>query len=361
MGRTHNFNAGPGALPQEVLEQAQAELLDFRGSGISLLASSHRGPEYSAVHAETIQSLRELIGGTEDHDILFMGGGARTQFVLVAWNLLQDGQHGDYLVTGNWSETAVAEASKIGDVRTVWSAESAGFTRVPNPGDYAVDPAAAYLHYTSNNTIRGTQYPAPPDSGDVPLVCDMSSDILSRPVHCQDHDLIYAGAQKNLGPAGVTVVIVRRSLLERMRTDLPGIFSYRTFAKKDSLLNTPPVFAIYLVGLTAKHWLERGGLAPLAEANARKARRLYETIDGSDGFYACPVEPASRSAMNVVFRMRDAALEARFLEESKAHGFVGLKGHRSVGGLRASLYNAVPESSVEALCDFLDDFRSRSA
>ncbi len=359
MGRVHNFNAGPAALPREVLEQAQAELLDFRGSGISLLESSHRAPEYAAVHEETLTALRALIGGTEEHEILFMGGGARSQFALVAWNLLRAGEHGDYLVTGNWSQTAVAEASKLGEARVLWSGEAGGFTHIPTPDEYTVAPTATYLHYTSNNTIRGTQYPEPPASSAVPLVCDMSSDILSRPVHCDRHALIYAGAQKNLGPAGVTLILIRKSLLEQLRDDLPGIFSYRSIAAKSSLLNTPPVFAIYLVGLTARHWLDRGGLAPLAAANARKATALYAALDESDGFYRCPVEPSSRSSMNVVFRIHDESLEPTFLEESRAAGFIGLKGHRSVGGLRASLYNAVSEESATALVEILAAFRQR--
>ncbi len=358
--RVHNFGAGPAALPLPVLEEVQRELLDFRGTGMSILESSHRGAAYAEVHRETVAALRELLGGAPEHEILFMGGGARTQFAAVPWNLLPDGGSADYLVTGRWAEMALAEAAKRGGGRVAWSSEETGHDRVPAAGDFRVDPGASYLHYTSNNTIFGTQFPAPPDSGSVPLVCDLSSDILSRPLDLSRFGLIYAGAQKNLGPAGVTVVAVRRDLLERSPADLPDTLSYRKMAEKDSLLNTPPVFAIYLVGLVARHLISRGGTAAAAERNEAKAGLLYRVIDESDGFYRGHARPDGRSRMNVTFRLPSEELERRFLEEAARADMSGLKGHRSVGGIRASLYNAIEIASVEALAELMEGFRRRN-
>ncbi len=359
--RVHNFGAGPAALPLPVLEEVRRDLLDFRGTGMSILESSHRGAAYGEVHRDTKEALRELLDGAPDHEILFMGGGARTQFGLVPWNLLPAGGSADYLVTGRWAEMAVAEAAKRGTGRVSWSSEDTGHDRVPGAGDYPVDPEAAYLHYTSNNTIYGTQYAAPPDSGPVPLVCDMSSDVLSRPLDISRFGLIYAGAQKNLGPAGVTVVVVRRDLLERSPADLPDTLSYRKMAEKDSLLNTPPVFAIYVVGRVARHLLARGGVVGAARRNEEKAALLYRVIDESGGFYRGHARPESRSRMNVTFRLPSEELERRFLEEAGRAGMAGLKGHRSVGGIRASIYNAIELASVQALAELMEDFRRRAA
>ncbi len=358
--RVHNFGAGPAALPLPVLEEVRRELLDFRGTGMSILEASHRGAAYGEVHQGTVAALRELLGGAPDHEVLFMGGGARTQFGAVPWNLLPAGASADYLVTGRWAELAAAEAAKRGTARIAWSSEATGHDRVPAPGEYRVDPEAAYLHYTSNNTIFGTQLAAPPAAGPVPLVCDMSSDVLSRPLDLARFGLVYAGAQKNLGPAGVTVVVVRRDLLERSSADLPDTLSYRKVAEKDSLLNTPPVFAIYVVGLVVRHLLARGGVAAAAERNEAKAGLLYRVIDESDGFYRGHARPDSRSRMNVTFRLPTEELERRFLDEAERAGMAGLKGHRSVGGIRASLYNAVELASVEALAELMTDFRRRS-
>jgi phosphoserine aminotransferase len=360
--RVHNFGAGPAALPLPVLERVQGELLDYRGSGVSILESSHRGKLYGEVHERAMARLRELVGGAargDGYEVLFMGGGARTQFGLVPWNLMRPGASADYVVTGKWSEMALAEGAKRGRAREVWSSADSGHDRVPGPGELTkelLDPAAAYLHYTSNNTIVGTQFHHVPEAGAAPLVCDMSSDVLSRPLELERYGLVYAGAQKNLGPAGVTVVLVRGDLLARSPAELPDMLSYAKVADKRSLLNTPPVFAIYVLDLVLGHLLERGGLAAAAERNEEKARRLYGAIDGSGGFYRGHARADSRSRMNVTFRLPDADLEARFVAEAAAAGLVGLKGHRSVGGIRASLYNAVELEAVEALVGFMEEF-----
>jgi len=359
--RVHNFNPGPAALPLPVLEQVQRDLLDFAGTGMSMLEMSHRSPTYEQLHNQTIADLRTLLGGTEEHAILFMGGGAQMQFALVALNLLPPVAYAEYLVTGVWSDTALREARKIGDVRVLWSSATTAHTRIPAPGEFRVDAGAAYLHYTSNNTIVGTQYTYIPASRDVPLVCDMSSDLLSRPVDLARYGLIYAGAQKNLGPAGVTVVMIRRDLLARCRPDLPSTMSYAQMAAHNSLLNTPPVFAIYVAGLVVQHLLAQGGLAAAAARNREKAALLYARLDSSAGFYRGWAQPESRSCMNVTFRLPTPALEARFVAESTHAGLIGLAGHRTIGGIRASLYNAVSMEAVRALVAFMEDFQRRYA
>jgi phosphoserine aminotransferase len=358
MSRLFNFSAGPGALPLPVLEQAAAELVDFRGAGMSLLEMSHRGPIYDRVHRECVADLHTLLGASDDYAIIFMGGGARTQFALVPTNLRPHGSAA-YLNTGRWADGATKEASKLGPVDELWSSEGSGFDRVPGPIEFSVPAGAAYLHYTSNNTIYGTQYQYVPDAGDTELVCDMSSDILSRPVDVSRFGLIYAGAQKNLGPAGVTVLVIRRDLLERSVAALPELWSYKKIASKDSMLNTPPVYAIYLVGLVAKHMLDLGGAEGVAVVNERKAARLYGAIDGTD-FWTGHARRDSRSIMNVTFRSPSAELDQRFVAEAAEAGMNGLKGHRSVGGLRASIYNSVPEEAAVALVDFMTEFERRA-
>ena len=356
--RVHNFGAGPSTLPLTVLERVRSELLDYHGSGMSILESSHRGPRYDRVHREAIADLRALLGGAERHAVLFMAGGARTQFSAAPMNLLGAGARAAYVTTGRWSEMALEAGSRYGDAVEIWSSRESGYDRVPEPGALEVEPGLAYLHYTSNNTIRGTQYHHVPEAGDVPLVCDMSSDILSRPFDPAPFGVIYAGAQKNLGPAGVTVVLVREDLLERSPADLPETLSYAAMAAKNSLLNTPPVFAIYVVGLVLKYLRESGGLPAAERRNRRKAELLYAAIDGSDGFYRGHARVADRSWMNVTFRLPDEDLERRFLVEAESEGLVGLKGHRSVGGVRASLYNALERGSVEALISFMREFQA---
>jgi phosphoserine aminotransferase len=357
--RVHNFGAGPAALPLAVLERIREELLDFAGTGASVLEISHRSPAYDRLHNEAIERLHSLLGSSESHDVLFMSGGARTQFSAVPMNLLRSGSQAGYVTTGRWSELALEAGQRVGKVREVWSSQQRSFDIVPRSGDFELDPEFVYLHYTSNNTIFGTQYPETPDVGSVPLVCDMSSDFLSRPLDVRPFGLIYAGAQKNVGPAGVTLVLIRKDLLENASD--PGIdtLSYARMAAKNSLLNTPPVFAIYAVARVLEHLENLGGLEAMAERNQAKAKMLYRTIDASSGFYSGHAQPASRSKMNVTFRLPNPDLEAKFIAEAAEEGLMGLKGHRSVGGIRASIYNAIEPRSVEALASFMDEFQHR--
>ncbi|MBN93274.1 MAG: 3-phosphoserine/phosphohydroxythreonine aminotransferase [Deltaproteobacteria bacterium] len=357
--RVHNFSAGPSALPLAVLEAARRDLSDFNGTGMSIMEMSHRSQTYDEVHNQAIADLKALMGMDDSWDVLFMGGGARTQFALLPMNLLPEDGLGTYITTGKWSEGALSEANKIGHAEELWTSKETGHDRVPAPGEVAPKASSTYLHYTSNNTIYGTQFHHTPDSGDALLLCDMSSDILSRQVEVDKFSVIYAGAQKNMGPAGVTVVFLRRDLLEHSPADLPETMSYQKMGSKNSLLNTPPVFPIYMVGLVARHLVEQGGLDTIAAANVQKAELLYRAIDNSGGFYRGHAQPDSRSRMNVTFRLPDEELESAFLSESGELGMNGLKGHRSVGGLRASIYNAVPLDAVTALVDFMDDFKRR--
>jgi len=358
--RIHNFGAGPAVLPLGVLERVREELLDYAGTGMSVLEMSHRSAAFEAITQKAEADLRALVGLGAEHAVLFLQGGASLQFAMVPANLRPAGASADYLVSGHWSQAALKEARKAGGARVAGSSEASGFDRVPSPAELDLDPSAAYLHYTSNNTIYGTQWPEPPEPPPgVPLVCDASSDALSRPVDTQRLGLLYAGAQKNLGPAGVTVVIVRRELLERVPGGLPALLDYRLLAESRSLYNTPPCFAIYVTGLVLEWLREQGGLAALAERNQAKAALLYGAIDASDGFYRGHARAESRSRMNVTFRLPDAPSEKAFLQEAQAEGFDGLKGHRSVGGVRASVYNACPHESVAALAAFMTDFRRR--
>jgi phosphoserine aminotransferase len=358
--RVHNFGAGPAALPLPVLERVQAELLDYAGTGMSVLEMSHRSAAFEAIVQKAEEDLRALIGAGPEHSVLFLQGGASLQFAMLPANLRATGASADYVITGHWSKAALKEAEKAGRARVAGSTEASGFDRVPAQAELELDPQAAYLHFTSNNTIYGTQWakaPVPPAG--VPLVCDASSDVLSRPLDAAGYGLIYAGAQKNLGPAGVTLVVMRRDLLERTPRALPALLDYRLLAENRSLYNTPPCFAIYVTGLVLAWLRERGGLAAAGERNAQKAALVYEAIDASDGFYRGHARPGSRSQMNVTFRVEDAAAEKAFLSEAQAEGLDGLKGHRSVGGVRASLYNACPRESVAALADFMGEFRRR--
>ncbi len=359
MRRVYNFNPGPAALPLPVLERVQAELLEYPGSGMSILEMSHRSSAYAQLQRQAIADLRTLLGISDDYAVVFMGGGAQTQFALIPLNLLPVGAYAHYVVTGVWSATALREAQKLGDARELWSSAATGYDRVPGPEELQLDEDAVYLHLTSNNTVVGTQFSDFPQPDAVPLVCDMSSDLLSRPLEVSRFGLIYACAQKNLGPAGVTVVIIHQELIERCRARLPGTLSYIQMAAKNSLLNTPPVFAIYVLGLVLRHTLDAGGLGVVAARNAEKARRLYDTLDASGGFYRGYARPASRSQMNVTFRLPSPDLEARFVEQAEHAGLVGLKGHRSLGGIRASLYNAVSLQAVETLVGFMHEFRQR--
>lgn len=359
MTRIYNFSAGPATLPEEVLEQARDELLDWRGTGMSVMEMSHRGKHFMSIAERAEADLRELLDIPGDYRVLFLQGGATGQFAAVPMNLLGAKSAADYAITGNWSKKARKEAGKYCDANVAASTEEGGFTGVPPQSEWKLSPDAAYVHYTPNETIQGVEFHWTPDTGDAPLVADMSSCFLSRPVDVSEFGVIYAGAQKNVGPAGVTVVIVREDLLGRTRADTPMVIDYKAQAEADSMLNTPPCFAWYMAGLTFQWLKRRGGLEAIAERNERKSGKLYDFIDGSD-FYSNPVAPEARSRMNVPFLLADESRNAAFLEESEAAGLTALKGHRSVGGMRASIYNAMPEEGVDALIDFMRDFEKRN-
>jgi len=357
MARVHNFNAGPAALPLAALERARDELLDFEGTGMSILEHSHRGKAFERVHGETMSLLRELCAIPDDYRVLLMQGGASHQFALVPMNLLAPGKSADYVLTGGWSEKAYDEARRVGEARVAaTTAVDKRYARIPRQDELTLDPSAAYVHMTTNNTLFGTQWAEPPETGDVPLVADMSSDFLWRPIDVRKYGLIYAGAQKNIGPSGIAIVVVREDLVAAGRKDIPKVFQYRTFAESDSLYNTPPTFSIYLVRNVLSVTKERGGLVEAERRNRQKAGLLYDTLDALSGFYTAPVERASRSTMNVVFRLPTPELDKTFVAEAAKQGMVGLAGHRSTGGIRVSLYNAIELASVEALVSFMKDF-----
>lgn len=356
MKRTWNFYAGPATLPLSALERARDEMIDWERTGMSVMEISHRSKEYDAVHHEAMALIAELLGLDDDHQVLFLQGGASLQFAMVPMNFVPPGGSADYVITGSWSQKALKEANLVARGRVAGSAEPGGFTSIPTAADLDIDPQAAYVHITSNNTIKGTQYFDFPDTGRVPLVADMSSDFLWRPFDANRFHLIYAGAQKNLGPSGVTVVIVRKSWLGKANQGIPTMLRYSTHSEKESLYNTPPTFAIYMVRNVLLWLKEMGGLAEVERRNRAKAARLYEAMAAHPDFYRCPVAPGSRSVMNVVWRLPSEELEAKFVAEAKAARMVGLKGHRSVGGCRASIYNAMPAEGVEALAEFMDAF-----
>lgn len=358
MTRAYNFCAGPAALPQAVLERAQAELLDWQGKGLSVMEMSHRSAEVVSIAEQAEQDLRDLMGISDDYAVLFLQGGASTQFSAVPLNLLGDKGSADYVNTGQWSKKAIKEAKRYADVNVVASSEDDNFASIPAFDSWQLNDDAAYLHYTPNETIGGVEFFWTPEVK-APIVADMSSTILSRPMDVSKFGLIYAGAQKNIGPAGLTIVIVRRDLLGKANAACPAMLDYQTAADNDSMYNTPPTLAWYLAGLVFD-WLKgEGGLEAIEVVNRRKAEKLYGYIDNS-GFYANPVEVASRSLMNVPFTLADAALDKAFLAEADDAGLLNLKGHRSVGGMRASIYNAVPEAAVDALIDFMKDFAQRN-
>lgn len=353
MKRAYNFNAGPSAMPLEVLQESQAEFLDFQGTGMSVIEISHRSAEYAALHQETKALLKELMDIPDDYHILFCQGGGSTQFLMVAANFLTK-KYGAYVNTGVWAKKAMAEAKFYGEAYEAASSADKNHSYIPQ--SFEIRPETSYVHLTANNTIYGTEYPDFPKF-DVPIVCDMSSDILSRRVNVADFDLIYAGAQKNLGPAGVTLAIVKDDFLKTARTDLPTMLKYQTFVDKDSTYNTPPVFAIYMVNKTL-HWIkEQGGVDVIAARNAKKAKLIYDVIDQSEGFYIGHAEPAYRSNMNITFNLQTPEMEKDFIAQGKAAGFVGINGHRSVGGCRASAYNAVPVEACEALAEYMKQYQ----
>ena len=356
MTRIYNFSAGPAALPEEVLTQAQAEMLDWHGAGLSVMEMSHRGKEFMSIAEQAETDLRELLRIPSNYKVLFLQGGATSQFAMIPMNLIGRTGKADYFRTGSWSKKAINEAGRYGSVRISADTEVEGkFTSVPASDAVSVSPEAAYLHYTPNETIEGVEFPYVPETGDVPLVADMSSTILSRPLDVSRFGLIYAGAQKNIGPAGLTIVILREDLIDTPLEGTPTMFSYATHAESGSMYNTPPTYGWYLAGLVFKWLLANGGLAGMAEVNRRKARLLYEAIDASS-FYSNPVDPLCRSWMNVPFTLADAELDAEFLKQAGEAGLKTLKGHRSVGGMRASIYNAMPEQGVRALVDFMAEF-----
>ena len=357
MTRCYNFCAGPATLPVEVLEQARDELLDYRGSGMSIVESSHRGKEYSAVHEEAVANIAELLGLSDDYAVLFLHGGASLQFAMLPMNLLGAGQTADYVHTGAWAGKAVKEARKLGTVNLAADVTGDVPKRIPDASELALTPGAAYVHITSNETIEGTQWKDYP-ACEAPLVADMSSDILSRPFDMSRFGLVYAGAQKNLGPAGVALAVMRKDLAERAPASLPTMLRYDTCIQNNSLYNTPPCFAIYIIMLVTR-WLKGIGLDAMAARNRAKAAKVYAAIDSTD-FYRGTAAVDSRSDMNVTFRLPDEGLEAAFVKEATAAGLKGLKGHRSVGGIRASIYNAMPVEGVDALVAFMREFeRSR--
>ena len=359
--RVHNYSAGPAALPLEVLERAQAELPNYGDSGMSVMEFSHRGPHYSAIHEKTTATLRELMAVPDTHKLLYLQGGASQQFAMIPMNLRAAGQSAGYVMTGSWSKKALKEA-KVGGgaARVVATSEETNFHRVPPESEWKKDPDAAYLHVTTNNTIFGTQMHFVPETGVVPLIADMSSDILSRPLDVSKFGLIYAGAQKNLGPSGVTLLIMREDLIERGGEDIPIILRYRTHAAADSLYNTPPCWGIYVLGLVAEWVKENGGAEGMAKRNQEKVDILYGALDDSHDYYRSTVERDSRSSMNVTFRLPTEDLEKKFIAEAGEAGFKTLKGHRSVGGIRISMYNATGPESIRELVGFMSDFASKN-
>ncbi len=360
MSRVYNFSAGPAMLPEAVLQQAQAELTDWHGAGSSVMELSHRSKEFLSVFAEAEQDVRDLLGVPDTYKVLFLQGGATGQFAAIPMNLLRGKTKADYILTGSWGKKAISEAKKYCEVNVAASPDSQKFTTIPPFENWALSADAAYVHYTPNETIDGVEFHWVPETGDVPLVADFSSTILSRPIEVSRFGLIYAGAQKNIGPAGVTLVIVREDLIGNALSMTPGVFDYAQQAKAESMLNTPPTYTLYMAGLGFKWLKKQGGLSAMAERNERKAKKLYAAIDGS-GFYRNPVDPPCRSWMNVPFVLADPELDAEFLAGAAQAGLTTLQGHRSVGGMRASIYNAMPEAGVDALIDYMTDFEKRKA
>jgi len=357
MSRVFNFSAGPAALPDAVLERVRDDIPDWNGTGMSVMEISHRSKEFMDVAAKAEQDVRELLAIPDNYSVLFTQGGATLQFAMVPLNLSAQGDTVDYVLTGTWSKKAIAEAEKYCNVNIAADASGNNFTAIPAQDTWRCCDDAAYLYYTPNETIAGVEFHFIPEVGDTPLVADMSSTILSRPLDVSQFGVIYACAQKNIGPAGLTLVIVRNDLLSRARDPIPNLLRYSVYSESDSLSNTPPVFAWYVAGLVFEYLKEQGGLAAMAEINERKSAKLYAAIDDSD-FYSNPVNKDCRSWMNVIFVLKDSSLDGKFLEESKAAGLTNLKGHRSVGGMRASIYNAVPEAAVDALIEFMHEFEN---
>ena len=359
MKRVFNFSPGPAMLPEAVLRRAQAELLDWKGSGMSVMEVSHRGSAFIDFAAKSERDLRELLGVPDNYKVLFLHGGATLQFAAIPLNIAPPGSVVDYVVTGNWSEKAVQEAQRYVDVNVAATSKATNFTTIPDPSTWKLSKNAAYLHYTPNETVFGVEFHGIPQVSDAPLVADMSSTLLSRPIDVSRFGIIYAGAQKNIGPAGLALVIVREDLLGRARRETPGVVDYKVMAENDSMWNTPSTLSWYFAGLVFEWLKEQGGLEAMAEINRRKAEKLYAAIDTS-GYYKNPVDKACRSWMNVPFTLPSAELDKPFLKQADAAGLTNLKGHRMVGGMRASIYNAMPEAGVDALIEFMGDFAKRN-
>jgi phosphoserine aminotransferase len=358
--RIYNFSAGPAILPEDVLKEAQENLFALPGVGMSILEISHRSKTFDKIITEAKQDLKSLLNINDDYELLFLQGGASLQFIMVALNLMPPVNKADYIVTGSWSKKAVKEAKKVGTVNIAATTEDVTFNRIPKQEELKPDPDASYIHFTTNNTIYGTEWHKEPEAGNVPLVCDASSDILHKKIDVTKYALIYAGAQKNMGPSGVTLVIIRKDLLERSSDSLPTMLSYKTHVDNNSLFNTPNTFGVYIIGLVAKWLIKLGGLDAMYKINKEKAEILYQCIDASAGFYKGHAEKESRSLMNVTFNLATEELEKKLIAEATEAGFNGLKGHRSVGGLRASIYNAFPKKGVEDLVSFMKDFQNKN-
>lgn len=360
MTRAFNFSAGPATLPEQVLRQAQEEMLEWNGVGASIVEISHRSADFMAVAAQAEADLRTLVGIPDDYAVLFLGGGATTQQALLPLNFASPGQRADYVVTGHWGKTAVRQAKPYVDAHVAASGEAGGFHDIPPLAQWQLSPDAAYVHITANETIHGVEFRDVPDVGEVPLIADFSSSIASEPIDVSRYGVIYAGAQKNLGPVGIAVVIIRRDLLERAGQPRADIFDYRSHVARDSMLNTPPTWNWYLAGLMFKWMLAQGGVEAFARLSQAKSAAIYDAIDGSGGFYRNEVVPAVRSRMNIPFFLPSEELDARFVSESKAAGLLALKGHKAVGGIRASIYNAMPLEGAQALAAFMRDFQQRN-
>jgi phosphoserine aminotransferase len=359
--RIYNFSAGPAVLPEEVLLEAQQDLYSYKGAGMSVMEMSHRSKTYDEIIKTVEKDVSTLLDINDQYAVLFLQGGATLQFSMVPLNLMPPANKADYIVTGAWAKKAVKEAKRVGAVNIAASTESENFNRLPKAEELKLDPEASYVHFTSNNTIFGTQYKAEPEAGGVPLVCDASSDILHKKIDVTKYGLIYAGAQKNIGPSGVVLVLIRKDLLDRSGENLHAYMSYKIHADNDSLYNTPNTFGVYIIGLVAKWLLKNGGLDAMYKLNVEKAGLLYDYIDESDGYYKCAVaNKEDRSLMNVTFNLASEELEKKIIAEAGAVGFSGLKGHRSVGGLRASIYNAFPKKGVEDLVQFMKDFKAKN-
>lgn len=359
--RIFNFSAGPCTLPLPAIEKAQKEFVDYAGAGMSLIEMSHRGKHYDKVHYDAIKNVRELLAVPEDYDVLMLQGGATLQFAMIAMNFIKDGKTGEYLNTGAWSKKAIADGKKVGGTRVIWTGEDEKFTRMPNIDEIKPGSDAAFVHMCGNETIGGIEMKDYPQLGDVPLLVDMSSNYMTAPIQWDKIDMVYGGAQKNLGPAGLGLVIIKKSLVESANDNLPAYLSYKTHAPKDSLYNTPPVFAIYMMKLTMDWIKENGGIQGMQDLAAKRSGAIYNAIDNSNNWFRCPVDTASRSRTNVVWRLPSEDLEKQFIAEALTAEFSGLKGHRSVGGCRASMYNALPVEGAEKLAQFMVDFQKKNA